>query len=67
MKYEKKNAPTHAARAANNGEALVCSIIGAQIDEAVTIATVPEPWIKRTTVATMNGNKITGIFQSTIV
>ena len=61
MKYEKKHAPIQHANAPRSGFAPAALTIGAQIPAAVTIATVPEPCTKRTSVEMMNGNNTIGI------
>ena len=60
MKYEKKREPTQAASAARTGLTFNLVMIGAVIEAAVIIATVPLPWIKRIKVAIIKGNKIGG-------
>lgn len=61
LKYEKKSEPTQAASAARTGLTFNLVIIGAVIEAAVIIATVPLPCIKRIKVAIIKGNKIGGI------
>ena len=33
----------------------ICARMGAEMEAAVTMATVPDPWMRRTRVATMKG------------
>ena len=46
---------------ANTGLTFSVERIGAEIDAAVIIETVPLPWISRMTVAMANGIRIAGI------
>lgn len=63
LKYEKNREPTQAESVANTGLTPKGIIIGAAIDAAVSMATVPEPWINLIIVAMINGSKSGLIFK----
>ena len=60
LKYENTIAPMHADIVANTGLMLRLARIGAEIDAAVIMDTVPLPWISLITVAMINGTRIAG-------
>src|SRR5699024_11509925 len=60
LKYEKHIAPNAAAWAASTGSSPMLETIGAAIEAAVIIATVPLPCTRRTKVAIKKGISIAG-------